>query len=222
MHSLRLLCTGRPAAGLTAATGACPPAVWDSDDLQLHVWLDGGTRSSGVPDPFDLDTISSLRLEMRTDPETQSMLCAAKTETVFTAATLAEFRAGTDQHATFEFSDVDTNFAEGTEKVWISITATLTDGSRYTFTAGWLAVVESGDSDAQGGVISPSGPLIEDHSTDGYILLIDGSDTYKILCIEKTVSSSSPVATIEDHSSDGYILISQSAATYKIPVLLYP
>lgn len=157
MHTLRLHCTGRTAVGLKPVTGTCPAACWDADDLEIAVWIDAGTRSLlGRPEPFDVTLIDTLRLECRETPETDAQLFTAKELTSFTACTFADFKDDEGEHAYFTLSSTDTNFALTLEKVWISIVAELSNGKRYTCTAGYMAIVRSGDSTSQGPVTADS------------------------------------------------------------------
>lgn len=144
MHTLRIRGKGYPATGFSPINNTYPIAIWDSDDLQLHVWLEAESYSGTSGTPYNIDDITSLAMEMRATPDTSAMLIEAKTTSSFTACTLDEFINGTGQHATFTFTDTDTNVASTLDQVWISLVATLDDGSRYTFAAGYVQVIHSG------------------------------------------------------------------------------
>lgn len=204
MHSLRLHCTGRPEAKLTPATGTCPPAVWDADDLELHVWLDSGTLTAGARTAFDITTLATLRLEMRETPTTETLLCAAKELTSFTACTFDAFRAATGQHATFEFSSTDTNFASTLDQVWISIVGEDTDGKRHTFTAGCLAIVRNGDSTSTDPVQDPINPYARQADLDAALARI------------AELESDAPTLT---DSGAGYATLTVGGVTVRIPTV---
>jgi len=191
MHTLSLKLTGRPAAGLQTAVGTSPPAMWDSDDLTLRLWFDAGTRTNGVNDPYDVATITTLTLEMRETPETSAMLIAAKTTSTFAACTLADFIDDDGEHATIALTDTETNVVGTMDQVWLSLVGTLSDGSRYTFGAGYVAIIHSG----------------ADQSA-----LVDPVDTYAQNAF-KTISIAGQSSVVADSPTDTLTLVAGSGIT---------
>jgi len=104
--------------------------------------------------PLALANVESMTLRLRASRTAEEVLAEAVTESITNSVTLAQWTAGTHQHALFELTAAQLNLLDGTkpeQRLWITIQALIDDGGTpYTLLllADYFELWEDGSSAA--------------------------------------------------------------------------
>lgn len=127
--------------------------TWRGNALDLEI---GINDADGVA---SISNISSVNVKVQTSQTNNTTLmdstvAAADMDSTLTAAT---WENGTKQHATFSFTNAQTNLTlgDGEKDFWIVFTALLTGGETVTLGAGFLTVHEDNDTTAGDPDVNP-------------------------------------------------------------------
>lgn len=147
MRRLRLLLTGAPDTGLCDILADAAPALWDADGLEVDFFL---CDLEDRDEEFDLDSIVSLTLEIRTAPDAEALLAGpVSPDDDLEECDRDDFDDDDGEHGTFTLTGAQLNFVASRKKVWLSIRATLTSGGPVTFGAGYVKIAHSGHGDSE-------------------------------------------------------------------------
>ena len=225
---LRLALSGRAETGLHDSLTGDNAAIWDQDALDIEFWLGSECAED---EPFDIDLITSISMEVRATDTTSALLIPVQTIAVadLEECDLDDWKADDGEHGVFELTGELMNFANGTKRAWFSFRALLTDGSYKVFGAGYVKIAHHGHGDSMDPASTTTGGFLYVASmtpdSDGMITIQARGYTFRITPSDLTEISDAPVSGVVGgflyiHSiepdDDGMITVSARGWTFRV------